>query len=194
MSIRIGPCLLVCVIATSISSRLSAADAAPTTQPMMKAPAFFVSDMRVQTIAGFNYAYQSADTTFEKMIEPIGQSIAALQAASADGKLRPKGSLILIYQDLKGMDQPFKVDIGMPVEKDAAAPGPGFKVRKVEAFRCATVIYSGPMTGIGAAYQKLLTDMAQANLTPGTTAREFHLYFESPESPNNIVQIQMAIQ
>ena len=164
------------------------AEGPPATQP-----AFGVSEMRVQTIAGFTYLYDSSETTLARMADPVGRMLPALMRASAEGKVRPAGPIIMMYHDLKDLSQPFTLDVGCSAQPDTKPVGT-FKVRKVEPFRCATVLFTGPIKHIGEAYQKLVADLDGAHLTTTGTSREFYLYWEGPDSPNNVVQIQMGIQ
>jgi len=191
MTIRRAAALVVILVALSAvtAKRVSAA---PATQPS-SADTFVVSDMRVQTIAGFNYLYNSSETTLEKMGEPIGRTIPAMEKEIAAGKFHPVGPMVFVYRDMTDIAQPFKLDIGFPVPPDTIAVGE-FKRRKVEPFKCATVVFSGPMSKISDAYQKLMAAMTAANLRPMTTIQEFHLYFEGPQSPNNVVLIQVGIE
>lgn len=178
-------------LAICIFSYVTAAGPAPATQPS-HSPDFVVSDMRVQTLAGFSYLYSSSQTTFDKIGEAVGKTLPQLEAAMKDGKFHPTGPLIFTYRDVKDMSQPFTLDIGYAVPPETAAFG-DFKLRKEDAFKCATVIYSGPIMRISEGFQKLMTDMTDAKLTPAGPAREYYLYWEGMESPNNVVLIQIAI-
>jgi len=182
------------LVAGTLLTALSAGNicAAPATQPAA-ADTFTISDMRVQMIAGFTYLYDSSETTLEKMGDPIGRTIPALEKEIAAGKFHPVGPLAFVYRDMKDVSQPFQLDIGFPVPPDTAAVG-DFKTRKVEPFKCATVLYSGPMSKISEAYQKLISQIFAANLKQTTTIQEFHLYWEGAESPNNVVLIQVGIE
>ena len=53
---------------------------------------------------------------------------------------------------------------------------------------------SGPLSKVPEAYNKLMGALPPMNLKPTTTVREYYLYWETPESPNNIVQIQVGIE
>jgi effector-binding domain-containing protein len=164
----------------------------PTTQAATQ-PDFVVSEMRVQTIAGFTYLYASSETTFERVAAPIGATLPAMQKSVSESKFRSVGGPIFVYRNLKDMTQPFTLDIGYAVPHETAATSE-YKVRKVEALKCATVMYSGPVAKISEAYGKLMGAISAANLKSTTTAREFYLYWEGAESPNNIVLVQIGIE
>jgi effector-binding domain-containing protein len=91
------------------------------------------------------------------------------------------------------MDKPFELQIGFPVA-DGAKPEGEIKVRTLEDYRCATVLYSGSMRDIAQAYQRIFTQLPEAGLEYAGNSREMHLYWEGPESPNNIVLIQVGVK
>jgi effector-binding domain-containing protein len=89
--------------------------------------------------------------------------------------------------------QPFTLDIGFIVSRETVG-FEQFKVRQENTFRCATVLFSGPISSIPQAYDKLMSAVSAAELKPTMTFREINLFWEGPESPNNVIQIQAGIQ
>lgn len=176
-----------------------AASSSPSTQPAPAgAPAadasdFIISQVRVQTLAGFTYLYRSFDTSFQTMSQPVGQAIADMEKAIAAGKLHPVGPMIFIYHDMRDPYKPFTLDLGFPVPEGSAAPE-GYQVGKVEPFKCATVLFSGPLSKVPDAFNKLMGSLAPMGLHPTRTTREFYLYWEDPNSPNNVLQIQVGLE
>lgn len=193
MCARFGVVLTACVLGAVLSMYSVARAAAPSTQPSAPTPDFVVSDVRVQTIAGFTCLHDTFPTTFATMAGPVGRTIADLQKAIADGRFHPSGPLVFAFRDMKDLKQSFMLDVGFAVPDGTAAFGP-YQVDKVEPFRCATVLFSGPLSKVPEAYNKLLGSLAALNLKPTNTTREFYLYWETPDSPNNIVQIQVGIE
>ncbi|HEV8291191.1 MAG TPA: hypothetical protein VGP94_04690, partial [Tepidisphaeraceae bacterium] len=90
-------------------------------------------------------------------------------------------------------EKPFKVQIGLKAEGDAGASG-DVKVRKTEEFRAATVIFTGPPSGMGECYQKLMPAIRQMGLELSGEDREFTFYWEGFDSPNNIVLVQVGVK
>lgn len=193
MGARFTLVLAACLLGPVLALPGVARAQAPSTQPVTTTPDFVVSDVRVQTIAGFTYLYGSTRTSFQAMSEPVERTIAAMEKAITEGKFRPSGPLVFVYRDLKDPGQPFTLDVGFCVPDDTAAFG-DYKVRKVEPFKCATVLFSGPLSKVPEAYNKVMGALPALNLKPTTTVREFYLYWETPDSPNNIVQIQVGIE
>ncbi|HEY2585981.1 MAG TPA: GyrI-like domain-containing protein [Tepidisphaeraceae bacterium] len=187
------PLLTACLLAPMLALSGIAHAAGPATQPVATTPDYVISDVRVQTIAGFTFLYDSTRTSFQAMSEPVERTIAAMEKAITEGKIHPSGPLVFVYRDLKDPNQPFTLDVGFGVPDDTAAFG-NYQVRKVEPFKCATVLFSGPLAKVPEAYNKLMGALPALNLKPTTTVREFYLYWETPDSQNNIVQIQVGVQ
>jgi hypothetical protein len=147
-----------------------------------------VSAVRHQTLKGFTYFYKSTDTDFAGIKEVVEKIIPELHKAIADGKVEVRGSIVFIYHGITPDPKAkFKLEIGMPVA-EGAQPAGDFKVRDVPEYHCVSVLYTGPLAGISSAFEKL------APVAPNATdeAREMYLYFESPESPNNVVHVSMG--
>lgn len=165
---------------------------APATQPAGSSE-FVVSDMRVQTLPAFNYLYQSSRTSFAEITATATRTIGELQTAIHDGKFHPDGPLVFIYHDMMDLSQPFTLDVGFAVPEGTSAFGSS-KVQKTEAFKCATVLFSGPLSHLSDAYGKAMESVGRAGLKPTGTFREVYLYWENPQSPNNVIQIQVGVQ
>ncbi len=67
-------------------------------------------------------------------------------------------------------------------------------VRKVGPFRCATMLLCGSYAHLGQAYEALNKAIAQAGIKPTAEARDYYLYEEGDDSPNNVTMVQMGIQ
>ncbi|MGF7473518.1 hypothetical protein WFJ45_22205, partial [Salmonella enterica subsp. enterica serovar Minnesota] len=58
------------------------------------------------------------------------------------------GSPVFVYNGATGeMDKPFELQVGFPVAGDTKPIGEA-KVRELEKYRCATVLFSGAMNDI----------------------------------------------
>ena len=158
-----------------------------------------VGEVRLRTLAPVTYCYVEVETTFNKLGESIGVAIPGIMKAADEGKIRVTGPFVLAYpQAPQGSahltpDKPFKVQVGLMVADVAAAVG-DVKVRRTEPFKAATVLYTGPVSGIGRCYQKLFPAIERMGLKPTGEEREFTLYFEDLESPNNVVLVQVGVK
>ena len=166
--------------------------AGPATEPAT--PDSITSEMHVQEFPACTYLYASQETTIAQMGPVIAEIMTRLGEAIQEGQVRVVGAPIFVYKGATGdMNKPFQLDIGFPVAEGTQG-NDDLKVRTLDKYRCATVIYSGPVAQIGQAYQKVFTDLMEAGLKPSGDSREMHFYWESAESPNNVVLIQIGVQ
>jgi effector-binding domain-containing protein len=167
-----------------------AAVARPATQPAE----CLVGEMHIQRIPAINYFYGSAETTFAQLPETTGRIMPDIIKSQEEGKVRSVGPDLFVYRGLTGdMGKPFTLEMGFPVAEDAKAFG-NFRIRKLDPVRCATILYTGPTARISKAYEKLMPAIFAAGLKPTGESREFYLYWENPDSLNNVVQIQVGIE
>jgi effector-binding domain-containing protein len=155
-----------------------------------------VGEVRIRTLAPRSYAYVATETTFAELGNAIGEAMGKIQKAAGEGTIKVDGPFVLAYP--KGSahrtpDKPFQVHIGLMVE-DGSKGGGDVKVRKTEPFKAATVMYTGPVMEIGQCYQKLFPAIEKMGLAPSGEEREFTLYFEDLESPNNVVMVQVGVK
>ncbi|HZL38609.1 MAG TPA: GyrI-like domain-containing protein [Tepidisphaeraceae bacterium] len=149
--------------------------------------------MRVQTIGRTGFVYLATRTSMNDIAKPAGQMKTALGEAVSSGVLRPTGPMLFIYHDpSEDPAKPFDLEIGFPTDSENAPPGQ-FKFRRLTPFRCATVIYRGPMKDIGQAYDRLIPQIIAARHVPSDQTRENYLSWKGPDSPNNVVQIEVGI-
>jgi effector-binding domain-containing protein len=159
-----------------------------------KGPA--VGEVRIRTLAPRTYAYVATETTFAELGNAIGDAMAKIQKAVEDGAVKVDGPFVLVYP--KGSahatpDKPFQLHIGL-MAKDDSKGGGDVKVRKTEPFKAATILYTGSVMEIGQCYEKLFPAIEKMGLTPSGEEREFTLYFEDLESPNNVVMVQVGVK
>jgi effector-binding domain-containing protein len=150
--------------------------------------------MRQQTIRGYTYLSATTQTSLATIQQVVGPMTEKLLKAMKENSISPHGPMIFTYHGVTGDPRTkFKLEIGMPVEEGTKAPE-GLTVAKIEPFKCATALYTGAIDGIGPAYQKLIPEIFEAGLMPAMISREFYLYWEDVQSPNNVIQIQIGLQ
>ena len=86
-------------------------------------------------------------------------------------------------------NKPFTLDIGVIV-KDGNPKPDGIQLNKVGPLHCASVLYTGPIAQIAQAYGKLYGELGRRGLQPTDVSREVYLYWEGPDSVNNVIQVQ----
>jgi len=145
-----------------------------------------------------SYLCTPAETTFAKMAQPVKTGFDRIFHTAIESKLLIARPTMLVYQDNPHFhpQEAFKMEIGVIVTDDAkidAAAG-DLKIRKTEPFKCATILYTGPVNEQGQAYQKLIPAMTAAGLAPTGEEREMCLYWEGPESSSNIFMMLVGIK
>ncbi len=185
----------VCGVALAVLALMATCLAAeePKKAPAAK-PEFVISELRVQTLPGRTYLHAERETTIPKIGQAFAEVVPAIVKVAEEGKARITGPLVSIATGSTGdPDTPFKLQIGFLVADDTKPVG-DFKVRKLADFRCATVLFSGPAAKSGEAYKKLFESLTAAGHVRTGETREYSLYWESPESPNNVMLIQAGIK
>jgi effector-binding domain-containing protein len=172
----------------------------PATQAAAKpdAPAedqdFVISGMRVQELKGMSYLFVSSRSTLGQIGDNIRQAMEKIQPALKSGQVRPIGPALIIFHGVNGdPNNQFPLEVGFPVAPDTTAPD-GLAVKKLDTFRCATVLYSGGMQDIKHAYEAVYNDLTSAGLEPTDEGREALLLFEGPDSVNNVAMIQVGVK
>lgn len=186
--------LLAVLAVTVVVIAARAGHANQPAQPGGDLPDFVVSELRVQEFPAKNYLYLAHQTTLAQIGPVIQESMQQFEQVIRQNQAQVEGAPIFVYKGATGeMDKPFELHIGFPVAEGTTAEG-DMKVRMLEKFRCATVLYSGGVKDIGQAYGKIFADIQQAGLEPIGESREMHLYWESPESTNNVALIMVGVK
>jgi effector-binding domain-containing protein len=160
-----------------------------------------IGEMRVQTVPGMTYLYVPAETSFSKMGEPIKAGFDKVFAAASENKLMIVRPTMLVYEGGPHVhfdaEKNFKMEIGVIVGDDAKLPDDAageLKVRKTEAFKCATILYTGGVNQQGKAYEKLIPALTAAGLTPTGEEREMCLYWVGAESSDNVFMMEVGVK
>jgi effector-binding domain-containing protein len=168
----------------------------PATQPQAQAPAGHgrVSDLIVKDVKEVpGFLFGSARTTLTTMPQVLGRTFSPIPAKARENHVALSGPAIFVYHGCTGDPvQPFSLDTGFVVEPGTPDLGE-LKVKKLPAFRAATAYYTGPVAGLGEAFGKLFAQLGAAGYTPTDETREIYYLWEGPESPNNVVELQVGI-
>jgi hypothetical protein len=146
-----------------------------------------VSPMRVRDLPASAFYHATVETTMAK----IGQAVA--EKAGEVERAHPGPLVVVTHGAGTDPDRPVLVEVGTVVP-DGTEARDGFTVKKLEQFRCATVIYGGPMKGIAAAYARAYKDLFAAGLRPTGESRQITLQFEGEGSGNNVVLVQIGVK
>ena len=154
---------------------------------------YSVSRMRVRTMPQVNYCYVATRLGFQDLPRTCGPIVASLQQL-VPMRSAVAGPCLFIYHDpSEDPSKPCNMEIGYPVRDDAPAPA-RLRMRRLSAFRCATVIYRGSMRHLDEAYAKLIPEIIAAGYIPAEETRESYLTWEGPDSAGNVVEIEVGIR
>lgn len=153
-----------------------------------------IGELVVRKIPAKHYLRGEFETEFKSMGKPVGKTLTEMMEAAREKKVGLHGPVIHFYHDAPHQDpeKRFRMETGFFVPVGTPAVGT-FETRELPELRCATILYVGPATRIGDAWQKLYRNARAMGLTPNGEERELYLYWEGVESPNNIVQVQVGI-
>jgi effector-binding domain-containing protein len=172
----------------------------PSTQPAPGADAaagdqdFVISAMRVQELKGITYFFISSKTNIAQLGDHIRQSTAKIDLVLKSGQVRPVGPILIIFHRMmQEQGGEFPLEVGFPVADDTQAPD-GFEIKKLDKFRCATVLYSGSMQEVRRAFEAVYNDLLGAGLEPTDETRQSILLFEGQDSVNNVAMIQVGVR
>ena len=178
--------LLVCLVASTVRAE-------------DKPSGVTIGEMRVQTLPAVTYLHTSAETKCEKLGEVAVAAFDRVFGAAVEAKMIIARPTMMVYQGSPHLDptKTFKVEMGVIVTDETKLPdnaGDDLKVRKTEPFKCATILYTGPVGQQGQAYQKLIPALKAAGHTPTGEEREMCLYWEGVESSNNVFMMMIGIK
>jgi len=169
--------------------------AKPASKPVAAEGDSSMGEMRVQTLKGMTYLRIDNQATLMTLAQVIPTTAGKLMETVKAKHVAIAGPMMLVYHGVDGNPaKKFKLEVGIMVNDDAAEPGAGIIKTKAEPFKCATMLYSGPVAKLGLAHQQLYADLFGAGLTPTGVSREYYLYFEDPNSANNVILIQVGVQ
>jgi DNA gyrase inhibitor GyrI len=160
-------------------------------------PEISIGEMRIQTIPAMSYLFTPAETAFAEMAQPVIKGMERIFGAATEAKLLIARPTMLVYQGNPHFHptERFKMEIGVIVAQGTAIEAQDdLKIRRTEPFKCATILYTGPVKEQGQAYQKLIPAIAAAGLRPTGEEREMCLYWEGPESASNVFMMMIGIE
>jgi len=100
---------------------------------------------------------------------------------------------VLVYSGAGTPGQPFTMEGGHRVAAGTRAAGEA-RVRTLTPFRCAASVYCGGVSNLGKAIAEVSKAMQAKGLKPAREYREYYLYWEGVDSPNNIALLQFGIE
>jgi len=181
------------ILSVAITLGMMLAAGARADSPDTRPSAGTIGDVRIQTLKPYSYAFVSTHATLNTLQKAIAELMPKLDAAQDAGKLRVMGPVIFTYHGASAdPDKEFTLDIGLMVKDGTTAPD-GIQLINVGASTCATILYTGDASRLGEAYGKLYGEIGRRGLQPSDISREVYYYWESADSPNNLIGVQAEL-
>ncbi len=152
-----------------------------------------LSSLIVKNVRPVTYLHASTQATIREMDKALKTIFEPMMQELHQGTFRMDGPVVFVYHDCDGSpDKPFQLTTGAIVAKDAK-PMQGYQIKELAGGKMATAYYTGPVKHMGKAAGKVYEMMMSKNLDPTGEYREVYLFWEGPESANNVVEIQFVL-
>ena len=180
MRSRFGSLAVVLVLSSQLCTTARAADDVQ------------LSEVAIRTLAPRTILYREVETSLSEMGQTVGPILEQLNALVKEKKIVFDGGAVFVYHGASAdPNQKFKLQVSFAVAEDTKPQGE-FTVRKLEPFKCATVLFGGPVSSVPRAYEKVYGGLGDK--TPTGESREYYLDWEGIESPNNVELIAIGIK
>lgn len=166
----------------------------PAAQVGAELPSTTVSEMKTEELEGMTFLHYEQATTVPAMMQTVAADVQKLLAAAKAAGIERHGPLTILMHGVSGdSNKPFDLQVGFKVDKGTTAPD-GYLVSEVPPTKTAVVLYSGPLMQVKQAYVKLFSSVAVAGLNPSNNIREYILYYEDVNSPNNVAMAAVELK
>lgn len=136
----------------------------------------------------------STKTTLKNIAKDTYPLCEALMEDVKKFGITPAGPLEFIYFGASGdMEKEFELEIALPVSPDTTAQGSRYKIKDTKPFKCATYIHKGGVDKLFAVYEELFKELDWDKMKSTEEVREVYQNWVSPESEENITEIQIGI-
>ncbi len=142
------------------------------------------------------FVYAETEARFDRIMEGIGATFGRIMATVGGAGLQLDGDVLFTYTLASkdaGDDEPFTLRCGYVLSEvpDAFAE---FDTEPMQPMKCVSYYYTGPYSHLPAAWMQVSTAVQMAGHETTGHSREFYLYHETAESPNNVVELQVGIE
>lgn len=135
-----------------------------------------------------------ADNGAQKDIPALAQRcIGGLYQQLATLCRQPIGDLQIICPVWNGPDAPSQFVFAIPMAAEFTVDAP-YHFWKAPAFKCAWVEYKGPMSGIKDAWARFGTEVEKSGYKSAQSWREVYRHWVSPESPEDLTELQAGVE
>jgi len=163
------------------------------------APEFLIGQMRVLTMREVTFFYvTNQPTAFANLDRDLDPLLSSLYAARAQANIAEAGPDIIRYYRADadahtGGPDLFLMETGVPV-KPGTRPAGEAHVKTLPPYHCAGLLLWGSLAHIGQTYKTLMQAIKEAGLEHTGECREWNYWFESGDSPNNLLGVYMEVR
>ena len=149
--------------------------------------------MEREIIAPKLYFYLEGKTNLKNLMEFAAPTVDLTYAEAARLQLEKTGPIEFVYLGASSdMEKEFTLQIGFPT-KDPKPTERGFQFRQSSDFKCLKFTYKGALKGIANEYEKIYEYLWNNSIKHTDEIREIYHFFEYPDSPNNVTEIQIGL-
>lgn len=145
----------------------------------------------LRVVPATTFLLSAHQTTVPQIPVVAETAVPALYQEAHRAGLEVCGDLVFIYRGMCGPHDEFTLEIALPVTATGNVAEP-FAVRQNPEFPCMAVDYVGAMTGIGAAWDTLMTAFRDRGLQHAGEGREIYRHWVAFDSPENITELQQG--
>ena len=162
-------------------------------------PEFLIGQMRVLTMREMTFFYvTNQPIPFADLDKDFDPLLDKLSEAQAQAGISEAGPGITRYYKVSTGAHPgepdlYRMECGVSV-KPGIQPAGEAQVKALPPYHCAALLHWGSLMHIAQAYEALLQAVKDAGLQPTGETREWNFYFESSESPNDLIGLFMEVR
>jgi effector-binding domain-containing protein len=147
--------------------------------------------MEIKEINPMTVFYRTVQTTLSEMMQYVMTTpLEMYQEAMKEG-LKISGPQVWIYHGMDGNpNTKFTLEIALPIIKPIKN---NLQIKELPAFKCATIIHKGDWGNLKNSYEKIISEIYSSGNSMNKICREVYAHVETPESENNITEIQIGI-
>jgi effector-binding domain-containing protein len=148
--------------------------------------------MNITTTPAKTYLLSRHTISFSELTATGAQAVDAIFAELEKRQLQRAGSIEFIYHNFS-QDQPFLLEVGIPVADATESADEKFAVVKRPEFRNINHVHNGSMSTMMAAYDALFAQIGAKAMPYNGEVREVYTIFSHPEAADNVTEIQIGL-
>lgn len=152
--------------------------------------------MQIKEIKPITFLYYRAESTTVKELQTfIDQQIPfKMQKDAVDNGMWLGGPVYWNYFGFTSPEQPFTLEISIPVNHVPEQYNGAFKLRTSEPFKCVSDIHEGGWLEIPNTYARIFQFIQQNQLKPNGNYREIYVHADFSHPERNITDLQVGIE